>query len=136
MTKNLARPGPNHFFLESNTCRMRAPGYEYQDNENKLHLRVGLSLRSRQLIILRFLDPHTNIYKKLLSRAKRETYSQMQFIFIVLALIPTVPHSTCTQIQKKVVREGPVRSGAGFLSPISSQTAKNIKKLKIQYESS
>ena len=25
--------------------------------------------------------------------------------------------------------------GAGFLSPISSQTAKNIKKLKIQYES-
>ena len=33
------------------------------------------------------------------------------------------------------VREGPGGSGAGFLSPISSQTAKNIKKLKIQYES-
>ena len=39
---------PHHFLLESNTCRMRPPGYEYQDNENELHLRVGLSLRSRQ----------------------------------------------------------------------------------------
>ena len=40
-----------HLFLEMFTCGMRVTGYEYQDTENELHLRVGLSLRSRQQII-------------------------------------------------------------------------------------
>merc|ERR1739842_275423 len=43
-----ARTGPIHLFLESSTCGMRVTGYECQDTENELHLRVGLSLRTRQ----------------------------------------------------------------------------------------
>ena len=71
-------------------------------------------------------------FKCPLKSPAQETYSQMQFIFSVLVLIPTDPHSTCKQFQKKVVGAGPGRSR--FLSPISSQTAENIKKLKIYYE--
>ena len=85
----------------------------------------------------------------LTKKSSRDLLTEFYWIRVIVAseardLLSDADHFHCLGIHTQVPsfdmylipeKSGWEGWGAGFLSPISSQTAKNIKKLKIQYES-